>query len=826
MERTRQLYSACEQGDIDTVQAILDKGCEVDSPLDDEENTALQVAASNGNEQIVRLLIMRGAGLDKANSFGWTPLLQAVRYGHTNIVALLHQHHADLHAKTRYGASAMTLAAKGGHIQTVKFLIESGVDMNDVGDGCEFTPLLVAAQHGHDAVLRVLLDRGCDVNYYTPSTGLTALMMAALNGHMTTAQIIIERGGDPNMTNVCDKTALEIATIRDQREVRGYLDRKTTNKPKLSADDIKPDIIEAAKHGDIQRIKEILDQDASQKDAHSPHDGATPLMFAAMTGRLDIAELLVLKGCDVNKQDLISGWTALMQATYHGRKNVAMFLLSIGADVNIQAKNGCTAFDMASLIDDVDTELLRQLAAKAMQVNKVDKNKKSGSKPVNSGVVSPDMSLESENPKSGLKGWWNRMSNRFRNLKLGRTLTGTNRLSPLNVEPSVQIMAAVPQTQSARLERKALLSTDPSTLSMTSYETMLLETKQSASFYTLEISSPHTAMSSDTLKPVIPPFLPTPSFALDNSDHSHRLTSNFRAYKSGDETYRGHIMRPIASSVPPSSDNGSHYSNHQHDNSPDSSGGSSNITALHAKMAAHRKYVDLGKSRPNDSTEISSFNHGTLFPAASNIPVPKYSAYLPHQTPSRLFMPRKSSTVPCTLRTMSNTTSPNSSTSGSSSITPQRSSKGRSTSSKGSTTSTLTPSPSPTPGKSADDIPQTLDSLQEKDGHDDELASIMKKLSLEKYNPIFEEQEVDMEAFLTLTDDDLKELGISHAESRRQILSAICELRSGKGRERQHYADTMSNFNSTLKARVPPEGSESIEISQWSVPDSTTKSVR
>ena len=46
----------------------------------------------------------------------------------------------------------------------------------------------------------------------------------------------------------------------------------------------------------------------------------------------------------------------------------------------------------------------------------------------------------------------------------------------------------------------------------------------------------------------------------------------------------------------------------------------------------------------------------------------------------------------------SNTTSPNSSTSGSSSVTPIRS-HGRSTSSKESTTSTLTPSPSPTPGK-------------------------------------------------------------------------------------------------------------------------------
>ena len=37
-----------------------------------------------------------------------------------------------------------------------------------------------------------------------------------------------------------------------------------------------------------------------------------------------------------------------------------------------------------------------------------------------------------------------------------------------------------------------------------------------------------------------------------------------------------------------------------------------------------------------------------------------------------------------------------------------------------------------------------------------------------------------MEAFLTLSDDDLKELGISHLEPRRQILTAIHELKSGK----------------------------------------------
>lgn len=37
-----------------------------------------------------------------------------------------------------------------------------------------------------------------------------------------------------------------------------------------------------------------------------------------------------------------------------------------------------------------------------------------------------------------------------------------------------------------------------------------------------------------------------------------------------------------------------------------------------------------------------------------------------------------------------------------------------------------------------------------------------------------------MEAFLTLTDEDLKELGIPNVDSRRQILKAIRELNSGK----------------------------------------------
>lgn len=57
-------------------------------------------------------------------------------------------------------------------------------------------------------------------------------------------------------------------------------------------------------------------------------------------------------------------------------------------------------------------------------------------------------------------------------------------------------------------------------------------------------------------------------------------------------------------------------------------------------------------------------------------------------------------------------------------------------------------------------------------------GSVLKNLSLEKYQSVFEKEEVDMEAFLMLDENDLCELGITHTDSQRQILSAISDLSS------------------------------------------------
>ncbi len=236
LDSTRQLLTACQNGFYQKVEAILDQDIFVDATGEDE-TTALQVAAANGHENIVRLLLMRGAALDLQNIHGWTALMHASRHGHLNVVALLLQNQADINARIRLGTSALTLAARAGHLKTCKLLIESGIDTslnNSIGGStCEFTPLMAAAQHGHDNVVRYFLERGFDVNARMPSTGINALMLAALNGHMTTAQILIEHGANTNLTNVNNHTPLEIAHMRGKREVKGYLERKTINKPKM-----------------------------------------------------------------------------------------------------------------------------------------------------------------------------------------------------------------------------------------------------------------------------------------------------------------------------------------------------------------------------------------------------------------------------------------------------------------------------------------------------------------------------------------------------------------------------------------------------------------
>src|SRR6218665_1720686 len=73
-------------------------------------------------------------------------------------------------------------------------------------------------------------------------------------------------------------------------------------------------------------------------------NGETPLMLAALRGRLEWVQALVKRGAAINQD----GWTPLHYACSGPDNGVAAWLLGQGADINARSPNGSTPLMMAS----------------------------------------------------------------------------------------------------------------------------------------------------------------------------------------------------------------------------------------------------------------------------------------------------------------------------------------------------------------------------------------------------------------------------------------------------------------------------------------------
>jgi hypothetical protein len=98
-------------------------------------------------------------------------------------------------------------------------------------------------------------------------------------------------------------------------------------------------------------------------------EGRTPLHIAAGAGALELVDLLIRKGADLNARDS-SGSTPLLKSVFSNAA-VTTRLLEAGADVNASDKDGCTALMVSAMGGDLARmELLIRHGA---EVNRTDK---------------------------------------------------------------------------------------------------------------------------------------------------------------------------------------------------------------------------------------------------------------------------------------------------------------------------------------------------------------------------------------------------------------------------------------------------------------------
>ena len=87
--------------------------------------TPLMIASLNGELDLVRELIAKGADINKP---GWTPLHYAATRGHLEIMSLLLENSAYIDAASPNGTTPLMMAASYGTPAAVKLLLDEGAD--------------------------------------------------------------------------------------------------------------------------------------------------------------------------------------------------------------------------------------------------------------------------------------------------------------------------------------------------------------------------------------------------------------------------------------------------------------------------------------------------------------------------------------------------------------------------------------------------------------------------------------------------------------------------------------------------------------------------
>ena len=157
------LLQAVEDGDIESVRALVKSGANVSAPVIGD-GTPLIVAARRGNEQMVATLLELGADVNVSSRGDGNPLIGAAAGGNLEIVKLLVDHGADVNAYVPGDETPLINAARTGNREIVDYLIAHGANVHlevpaEDWPGSEVrSPLGEARKHGRTAVIKRLIE--------------------------------------------------------------------------------------------------------------------------------------------------------------------------------------------------------------------------------------------------------------------------------------------------------------------------------------------------------------------------------------------------------------------------------------------------------------------------------------------------------------------------------------------------------------------------------------------------------------------------------------------------------------------------------------------
>ena len=205
----------------------------------------------------------------------------------------------------------------------VEELLAQGEDPN-VLECSGWSPLAVAADNGSVAMVEALLRAGASLDLKNPEDGYTALHLSAADGNVEVTEVLLAAALSNNMEGT-----ISSPSARDMAPCSRETECGASSSPSRAA------AVNTRKASPAPAVVEAMN-----------NDGGRPLHLAACYNRVQVMEVLLGAGADVDSRDK-GGGTPLFYAAKQDNAEAVMTLLKAGASPDIKHSCGYGALHVA-----------------------------------------------------------------------------------------------------------------------------------------------------------------------------------------------------------------------------------------------------------------------------------------------------------------------------------------------------------------------------------------------------------------------------------------------------------------------------------------------
>jgi ankyrin repeat protein/mRNA-degrading endonuclease RelE of RelBE toxin-antitoxin system len=191
-----KLLSACLNGQLKVVRALIEAGADVNSiyARDERGDTPLHIASYMGFLDIVKLLVANDADMEAKDFDKITPLYVACASHMTNVMEYLIKNGANINAVSKGGGSVLSMACYKDYVDVVTLLLKNGADIT-IKDYKGRTALHSACKCKSAQIVRMLIEKGTNIEAKT-DYGFTPLYFACFYKNYDIAKALLKAGAD------------------------------------------------------------------------------------------------------------------------------------------------------------------------------------------------------------------------------------------------------------------------------------------------------------------------------------------------------------------------------------------------------------------------------------------------------------------------------------------------------------------------------------------------------------------------------------------------------------------------------------------------------